>query len=415
MDTTAYYNILLEKLLTGSVDDLIRVGAEFINQSIVLLDPSYKVLASWPHRKIGDPYWDAQQEFGFVPEDNLHKVFEARCPDATFQGPTYITWNDVVFPRSAASIQFNGMLLGHISVYHTDSAMSREDIQAACSCLEHVLKIFLTSSNSSVSAASSTVMSALVSRVFTGQHIDSLFRDEWKRLCGEELAGGFVVAAISPQSLHKSILDLLSTRLVNVHKYFAYAEFEKYGYILFYNISSQQHMQSITSKLGDYLHGYKLHCGISDLFENIDEVIPHMYQSRKAFELGLAGADGSLLHVYSQLRSDIVLSYVCKNMEVKNYIHPLFLALQSEDRANGTQYYRTLSVYLDCICDSAKAAKMLFIHRNTLLYRINHIEENYGCSMDDEKFVRDLLLSHMVCSFAQSKRGSDLRNSNNSL
>lgn len=401
MDTTAFYNLLLDKLTNDSLDELIRTAAEFTGQSVVLLDSGYKVLASWPHKKIGDPYWDAQQEYGYVPEENLRKIFESKCPDATFKGPAYIDWNDVVYPRSAASIIHNGLLLGHVSIYHTDSDKMQEDeLQAACSCLERVLKIFFLNNNH-LSTASTTVMSALVSRIFAGQHINREFLDEWKNLCGDELKGSFAVVTVSQQKLHKSILDLISARLGNIHRYFAYAEIDKYGYILFYNVGSDGYFQSIMSRLRDYLYGYKLHCGVSELFDSIDNIRFHMYQSRKALKIGQIMNENEPLHAYGKLRTDIILSYVCESMDYKNYVHPLFTALKAEDEENGTQYYRTLISYLDCICDSAKAAKKLFIHRNTLLYRINRIEENYNCSMEDEAFVRDLMLSHMICDFRE--------------
>ncbi|MCF0137537.1 MAG: helix-turn-helix domain-containing protein [Oscillospiraceae bacterium] len=400
MDSSSFYSLLLKKLSYGSAADIVRAAAEFTGQHIVLLDPSYKVLASWPHELIGDPYWDAQQQYGYVPEENLHKIFENRCPDATFNGPTYITWSEVVCPRSASSIIHDGKLLGHISIYHTDKSVPEEDIQEFCSCLENVFRVFLLN-NSLVTTASTTVMSALVSKVFTGQHISQAFRDEWKAISGDELKGGFLVATVSEQTLHKSILDLISTRLGNIHRYFAFAEIEKFGYILFYGIPSQNYLHSMLARLGDYLHGYRLHCGVSDMFNDIGDVQYHMYQGRKALKLGGQLVGSELLHAYGSLRTDIMLSYICENMESKNYMHPLFRYLREEDKLNGTQYYQTLSVYLDCMCDSAKAARSLFIHRNTLLYRINHIEEAYNCSMDDEKFLKDILLSHLACSFGE--------------
>ena len=76
-----------------------------------------------------------------------------------------------------------------------------------------------------------------------------------------------------------------------------------------------------------------------------------------------------------------------------------------EDGKNDTQYCKTLTVYLDCICDSAKAAKALFIHRNTMLYRLKHIEETYDVSFNDADFVKDLMMSAWIRSEKEKAPG----------
>ena len=88
-------------------------------------------------------------------------------------------------------------------------------------------------------------------------------------------------------------------------------------------------------------------------------------------------------------------------VDEKNYSHQLFSQLMDEDGKNGTQYYQILRVYLDCAMDSAKAAKALFIHRNTLLYRINHIEDVFAHPLNDPRVFRDLMLSSWVCAYAE--------------
>jgi len=49
--------------------------------------------------------------------------------------------------------------------------------------------------------------------------------------------------------------------------------------------------------------------------------------------------------------------------------------LHEHDRDHGTRYVETLTAYLDCFGDSARTAKRLKIHRNTLRYRIRRLAE----------------------------------------
>ncbi|UOQ56849.1 helix-turn-helix domain-containing protein [Leucobacter allii] len=52
------------------------------------------------------------------------------------------------------------------------------------------------------------------------------------------------------------------------------------------------------------------------------------------------------------------------------------------DRENDSQLVHTLQVYLDNDCQSAEAAQQLFVHRNTLRYRLRLIEKLTGSDLD---------------------------------
>lgn len=45
------------------------------------------------------------------------------------------------------------------------------------------------------------------------------------------------------------------------------------------------------------------------------------------------------------------------------------------DRANNTEFLNTLEVYLENNCNISKAAQMLHLHRNTMMYRVEKIED----------------------------------------
>lgn len=57
--------------------------------------------------------------------------------------------------------------------------------------------------------------------------------------------------------------------------------------------------------------------------------------------------------------------------------------LIQEDRERGSDYLETLRIYLECNCDLTSAAKRLFVHRNTLKYRLGRIQEMSGLDLAD--------------------------------
>ena len=55
--------------------------------------------------------------------------------------------------------------------------------------------------------------------------------------------------------------------------------------------------------------------------------------------------------------------------------HERLLFLQEHDDSSGSDYMRTLRCYLDNHCNVVQTARELFIHRSTLLYRLEKIKE----------------------------------------
>ena len=56
-------------------------------------------------------------------------------------------------------------------------------------------------------------------------------------------------------------------------------------------------------------------------------------------------------------------------------IHPAVKYLKKYDKKNKTNYLETLREYLNCALNTTEAVDRLFIHRNTLYYRLKKIEE----------------------------------------
>ncbi|MBC3193359.1 helix-turn-helix domain-containing protein [Pseudonocardia sp. C8] len=70
------------------------------------------------------------------------------------------------------------------------------------------------------------------------------------------------------------------------------------------------------------------------------------------------------------------------------------VALAELDRTRRTDYLATLRAYFDAASDLSDAARILFVHRNTLRYRLRRIQELSGLDLSDpaERLVAELQL-----------------------
>ena len=80
--------------------------------------------------------------------------------------------------------------------------------------------------------------------------------------------------------------------------------------------------------------------------------------------------------------AEYLLSH-CKEEELYCACHPDARRLEKEDLEHHSENLLTLRTYLDCERNMKKAADALFIHRNTLVYRIGKLLDSLICDLDD--------------------------------
>ena len=75
-------------------------------------------------------------------------------------------------------------------------------------------------------------------------------------------------------------------------------------------------------------------------------------------------------------------------MPKSNYLSPVITTIMDYDARHSTDFLDTLKAYI-----LQKTAELLHIHRNTLLYRINKIEELTNSSLEDYETMMHLMIS----------------------
>lgn len=88
------------------------------------------------------------------------------------------------------------------------------------------------------------------------------------------------------------------------------------------------------------------------------------------------------------------------------------LRLIAEDEKNNTDLYHTLKVYLLNENNVTTAAESLYIHRNTLVYRLKQIKECTGIDLNDNEGSRELLAFMMMYDVSKRVKTSQISGDN---
>jgi DNA-binding PucR family transcriptional regulator len=67
--------------------------------------------------------------------------------------------------------------------------------------------------------------------------------------------------------------------------------------------------------------------------------------------------------------------------------------MEEFDQKNDSEFLKTLEAYLDHLGNSQQAARVLFIHRNTLNQRLGKIEENWDVDLKNSQTLINLIVA----------------------
>ena len=105
---------------------------------------------------------------------------------------------------------------------------------------------------------------------------------------------------------------------------------------------------------------------------------------------------GNCISTVSSLKTALMLK---KMSDHKELISPALHRIFEYDQEKKTQYCETLYWYLASSHSLKKTCDALYTHRNTVLYRIRKIQEDFGLTLDDPSAYLELLMGVSVLLF----------------
>lgn len=132
-----------------------------------------------------------------------------------------------------------------------------------------------------------------------------------------------------------------------------------------------------------------IHKNLPDI--NISFGIGRFYTQLKELHLSLKEAEQALrvaqcekpagLCFFDDLGIYSILLNISDRTILENYYHNCFDPLIEYDHINKASLLNTLETYLQENCNQARTAEKMFLHRNTLKYRLQKIEHLLGCDL----------------------------------
>lgn len=127
--------------------------------------------------------------------------------------------------------------------------------------------------------------------------------------------------------------------------------------------------------LTDLLPKLGLHCGCSHIFDRFSDLKYYYIQSKAALYEGEKIKPENILWNFGDYYFPHMVRLLNNSTSLKSMCHPNILRLREHDNTYGTDFVQCLRIYLFNGCNIAQTGKELFMHRNTLTYRLEKIAE----------------------------------------
>ena len=145
-----------------------------------------------------------------------------------------------------------------------------------------------------------------------------------------------------------------------------------------------------------------IYAGISNNFSDLIELSEYYKQALRAIEIGITYNQDPGLYIYSDYFMHHIANIFFQKESAKTYCHPIMEKLLKQDEENETELAETLYAYLICERNISAAADYLYIHRNTMTYRLKKIESLVNIDYDDPKERQYLIISYEMHKISHS-------------
>ena len=372
-------------------DDLKRLAADtgaLLDCPLLVLDDTFRVIAHHLPLGFSDPVFQSAVRSGEITYEAGAII--SRSPALSAGRADYIKLEDSAYRRRFAPLISAGVRLGYLICVDTDGHLEKIPAQT-WRAVEQILskQLFVEASRQDKPfETAEDILRHLLDGGFPSAPYFQL------QSAGTYLADfhPFAFALVDLTAYHSQYLGQRHLK-EEMDAVFPDSHAFVYKGAVFLFLSRQADVGRFSALIEEFQLKVVVSEKIGDLY-----ALPALY--RTASEALALMTDerfhGGRVYTVAQLRTPLLL----KNVEErKDLIAQEVRTLAAHDREKGTQYCETLYYYLICCRSLQKTCEALFTHRNTVLYRIRRMQEEFGIPLDEPAQHADLLLSVSLLLF----------------
>lgn len=391
----------------ATMQEMLDFGFEKFNNPLLLVDVSFSYLASSGSETINnEPILTDTIHNGSMPENYIHLVQKNSINNLwNHSKPVVFTEKSVkgIFNHDlvVGRIIKNGRVIGYIKLIEKNrffNALDSELLELLCNYLSIVISETINKYKFTYSLIDDFLTSILIREQAGLPEID-----ERQRMFGIKLYDNLHVITITANdyqtnakrlySLIKVIQDFFKRNTVILYKN---------RLVVLYDTSKKEIFTPyFISQLSTLLEENNCRASVSLPFTQLKDFYSYYQQTLYCVEISHYFDSSQTIIQYKDIIEDHMLLHFSKVIDLDFLIHPIVKKLMSMDKEKGGNLTETLFNYIKYKQDLRLTAEHMYMHYNTLKYRINRIIELTQIDFSDERTVLLILLSMKILKIQQ--------------
>lgn len=390
----ALFELTQAVLNKKSLANLMNMAADLLGNAIILTDGAKKVLAYSNAYEIMDPLWAENIERGYISYEFIQKVrINKQMKEWDKQGrdSQIITLPGDKQPKLVARIIQEGHIAGSLIMIEHHTKITPLHYKMLPLVGDILFESFNYDSSKGMykSLHSSILYNMLDEREINKSEMLNISKVSFPK------SMQVIVAQFSFNNKNRYLKFTLRIDLERLFPDGFSVLYKSYICILAPDVSEEQ-----KEKLKNLAAEENINVGISWKFDDINQFSRHFYQAVACIKQSQHLNADVLVHDYTEFSCYDMLLNCSGGTMLENYCHPALKTLL----LYGGGLHETLKKYLECGKNAKLTSEQLFIHRNTLNYRIKKIKELTGLDLENHNVVQCLMDSFRIETFLGLKK-----------
>lgn len=398
--TSNMYRLIQVLHSNKGIHILIDEAYNVLDNPILLVDEGYKILAQCQNPILDRPDLEEQKAQGYMNEKNIAAMKKARLYEKARENkyPYYNKESEKSEGWITALVYIHGIESAHIAVSDSNHPFSEEDfelIDFLCRLVSLELQktdFYRTNESLKHSFFLSELLENHMRDLSTINHrIQNL---NWKT------TEFMYIMTISEQQadFFDRKAQLISKQLHQLLPHSRWVIYEGKIVFLICLPDTSKKLFEEDGTLNEYLSINNLCASLSRCFSSFLDIRKYYEESLTAYDFGLRLKPDKKIYMYEDFICQHIGKIIAYDYELKDFYHSSVVLIKNYDKAHKTNLLETLKEYLRYPDNPAAAAKNLFIHKNTLFYRMSKIKELFPIDLSDGE---ERLKIHLTLKFME--------------
>ena len=383
LEVESSFSEIISMVLNGKgLNDVINCVAEKLNNPVLVFDLSYKILAYSDKKLINNINWSQVVDRGYCSYEFISEIQKLddvkNSPEDSTSFTVMCKLDDM--KKLCSKVISNGKLIGYVLMFENITEISEKHHKLLPLISKAVCEALMRDQN--FLGLQGSLYENIIYDIITGadklyieKRIEALRLKFPKRMCVLVINSSIILGG-------KHISGFLIDELKRIIPK-SYSVYHDEYIVMVVPVGENDLIgEERLNLLYEFARRENLQIGISYSFSNISELMTYYRQAYSALNLSQRVDSKKIIHTYEEnWFYHLINNVISDKTPLADFCHPALKKLYDYDLTNHTNFFETLWVYLKCDCMIKKTAEVLFIHRNSLSYRLERIYEI--CSIDE--------------------------------